>query len=244
MSLALNKPHLKLNLQGVTQLADGDFSLSESKQLSQFQSQLPKGVIVQGFDKDSPISLLLFKLSQKKVKIETIGVLSPAQNYFLLEKKIFPDSVWVRGSTKSLASIEVLATNFFKLDLIKRSLDTLIEIDVEMLPPNVFIAPEQVRLSAKFAEFSERVFKSPIVVNGLPKGYEVHFFPNRLEFIVAAPLEVLKELTAADFVLNVNFEDLFKTEEGFVVPEILYNNSLIYKTHLKSNAGVEFILSK
>lgn len=239
--LAFSNRQLELDLQGLSIDSKGRYFLQERIQLEQFSSQLGNSVQINGFSNNMPVAIKPHKLFKKKLAVHLEGFLHPASNYFVSNSKLYPDSVWVRGSQALLSKVDHVNTLPFKGDLLSVDLDTVLSLKVDS---GLSLSPSEIKLEATLKEFSEKVFYKAIHVKDAPSAYEIHFFPNKLAVVVAAPVEVLKQITAEDIDLFVSFETLKQGDLEFILPSVQSSNDAIHHLYLKEVTGVEFILTK
>ncbi len=239
--LAFSNRQLELDLQGLSIDAQGKYFLKERIQLEQLSGQLGNSVLINGFSNNIPVAINPHKLFKKKVAVHLEGLINPASNYFVSNSKLLPDSVWVRGSQNLLSKIDHVNTLPFRSDLLSVNLDTVLSLKKEQ---GVSFSPSEIKLEATLKEFSEKVFYKAIHVKDAPSAYEIHFFPNKLAVVVAAPVEILKQITAEDFDLFLSFEALKQGDLELVLPSVQSNNVAIHHLYLKEVTGVEYILTK
>lgn len=241
LSLGFGEQTLNLDLMALAENSKGNLFLSESNQLSQFSSQLGASVTISGFSTNVPIELKFYKLQKKKVPIVFKDIINVSSNRFIDFVKLSPDSVWLRGSEKQLSSLKHINSQSLNSKPLGASIDTLLgftDIDVFSVEPSKF------RLNVSVLEFSERSFLCEIMVKDTPENYDIHLFPEKLEVIVAAPIEALKSISSKDFEIYVSFKELLGLQSNIILPSLASKNSNIHSLHLKESKGVEFILTK
>jgi len=241
--LAFSKPDLGLNISGVSYDKNMGYLLSENNQLSQFQSQLGVSTAVSGFTANAPIVLSLFKLSEKKVVVRLMAETESKSNFFVVSQTLSQDSVVVRGSIDFLKFINEVETVSLNLSQLDRSIDTVVHLDWQKFDQKGFVLPEKLGLKIEVSEFSEIVIQSAIKVLNLPDYMKINFFPNSLPVIVAAPLELLKNISSQDIELHINYLDLIKGDKSVYLPSIKSLHEGIFKVKLQNKIGVEYILT-
>ncbi|NHF59299.1 hypothetical protein FK220_008105 [Flavobacteriaceae bacterium TP-CH-4] len=187
---------------------DGIFYISPTDCRRQLEKQLPTGVQLLDTDGDS-LFFKFYKVVSKKVPVIARTDLSFPQNYLMEGAlKIVPDSVIVKGPENEVDTITAVRTA--KTTLTDLTSDFLINSRLTKEPhlENTEYATETVEISGKVSRFSEKVIPLSITVVNLPEGVAIQLFPEKVEVLVKASLDRLKDLNADDFQVIADYASL------------------------------------
>ena len=243
LSLTLFKPLLVLDVNNAVLSSKGTYFLNESMQLAQFKSQIEEGIEVIGFEAGTPIVANFVKLAQRKMPIRLESDIKTAPNYYLKTVSLETDSVTVLGALSDISVLDIVATEKLMISQLNRSLDTLIPLKDISESGQLNFIPSRAKISIETASFSELSFKLNVKAIGLPAQYRVKFFPSQLSVIVAAPIELLRNISDTDVELYVEYP--FEKNQGtnVLTPRINIKNKGIFKAYLAESIGVEYILT-
>jgi hypothetical protein len=154
------------------------------------------------------IEINYYRLLQKELPVVINGTISPAQGYLLMNSiRIEPAQVVVYGGKDVLDSLRKIQT--VPLDYTITDKDWTVSAGLQM-PEGTQLSDNQVKLSVTIEEYTEKIFKLPVVCKNTPSNRRVHFFPSTVELSVSVGLSKYAQLTEPDFEIAVDYNDLIE----------------------------------
>lgn len=184
------------------------FYISPADYRRQMEQQLSGSVRIQEVDRDT-LFLELYALVSRKVPVEADVKLSLAQNFMMKGPvQIVPDSVLLRGPENEVSAITVVTTEPIEFNELQQSFSRNVSLLVPESASSVKLDADKVVLKGEVFRFSEKILQIPVTVLNLPENTDIKVFPNTIEVLCRAELEILKELQANQFILVVDFKDI------------------------------------
>ncbi|MDR1880145.1 MAG: YbbR-like domain-containing protein [Tannerellaceae bacterium] len=137
----------------------------------------------------------------------------------------------------TLRSVKTVHTEITRGDKTLTRLIQLQKID------GVSIEPNAVSITVPIEEFTEKTLEIPVVCTGTPSRYTIRTFPAVVKITGSVPLSRFKELTEADFSMQVSFDDMKQNVSG-VLPVRLTEKPDWVRNITVSPDSVEFILEQ
>ncbi len=218
------------------------FFLREQNYREQLTASLPGAMSIVRVNTDT-LFFDFSRLVSKKVPVEPDIDLGLAQN-FLLEKglKVVPDSVILTGPERELDTIQGIKTKTLEISDVSESFTRTVPL---VRPPSLSqtkYSASEVRLSAEVFRFSEKILEIPVEVIHLPEGTQIRTFPNTVEVLCKARLERLKEITASDFRVEADLDEV-QDASSFLTVRLVMRPEGVPSIQLLQNQ-VEYILKR
>lgn len=187
----------------------------------------------------SRISLDYSVLRSKKVPVIFDGEITTKANYLLDgDIEVKPDSVIAYSSKEILNKFNVAFTANKKFEGL--SSNTVINIRMKS-EKNIRFEPEIVQVKIPVAEFTQKQVTVPITCLNLPVGTNVVFFPSSATISFAVALSDFNKITADDFSLDLDYQDLVQTKGGVIRLRLTGSPSYIQNISIKPESS-EFII--
>lgn len=241
LSSRFTSGELPIDLSKVS-YARQEYFLPNQSYRDQIEAALPANMTVVQMGDDT-LFLNFSRLVSKKIPVYPNVGIQLAQNYLLDGPlKVVPDSVVLTGPEQELDTLERIYTEQTELTGIDESFSrTLKLVQPESLTNTRFDVGE-IQLSAEVFRFSEKIFEVAVDVINLPEGTQIRTFPNSVEVLCKARLEVLKDLTAADFKAIADLEEV-KENSAFLRVRLVGQPEGVPSSQLLQDR-VEFILKR
>jgi len=184
---------------------DESYYLTSDQIRIQLEAQLNNYSTLTDFESDF-IYFDFTSLETKKVSVRTLVDLSFAANHMLEGSiTVSPDTIQISGPKSQIDSIDIIETEVLKLDNLNDSFSKEVVLQLPKSLNGTSFANNVVRISGKVVKFSEQVIEVPVTVINLPEDVKVRTFPEIVEVRCQGTLEHLKELEAADFVVEADY---------------------------------------
>jgi hypothetical protein len=182
-------------------------------------------------------------LKTKKVPLLIEQNIEYASGFDVLDVlKSATDSIKLIGSEAVLKNIKAVNTKVLRLVDIKSDIKETIGLDTSQFS-NITFIPNTVEVYGKVKRFTEGRISVPIEMKNAPVGKTVNYFPKRIEVIYYVDLENFNNITANDFRVIVNFDNLKEETTRFLDLELVKTSTLLKNTKLSQNK-IEFIISE
>ncbi|WP_273567171.1 YbbR-like domain-containing protein [Maribacter halichondriae] len=190
------------------QKGDTGFFIPAATYRAQIEKQLPGSMALLEMDNE-PIYFDFLELGTKVIPVRPRILLNLAQNYLLDgELVVEPNIITIKGPLREIDTITEARTE--ELNLTDLTSDFSRGADIQIFPDlkNTTFSTTHVILKGRVARFSEKVLKVPVKVVNLPKGTEIRTFPNQVSIVVKAKIDVLKDITDADFQVIADYSSI------------------------------------
>ena len=149
-------------------------------------------------------------LMQKEVPVRINGKITPAPGYIFTDSlHIQPASVFIYGDKTNIDTIRYVLTKSITQENIRKNLD--LKIKLETLP-GIHISREEIRISSKIEEYTEKIFELPLICRNVPEKMNVRFFPSIVEVSCRIALSRYSQLTENDLTIDINYNDLLQNQ--------------------------------
>lgn len=208
----------------------------------QIESQLSGSITLLEVDRDT-LFLDFYKVELKEVPISPNISLNPAQNYLVDGKlKLEPSLISISGPKKELDLVNSVSTSEVELNEITEDFSIVVDLVLPEELKNLLLSEKKVRISGNVFRFSEKLIEIPVEVINLPEGTQIKTFPNTIAVLCKARIDLLKDISPADFKVVANFQDQRGENQNLQVSLIEKPND-VYSVQLMKNE-VEFILKR
>jgi len=180
-------------------------------------------------------------LHQKKIPVIYDGYVLLASGYILDgDLTVEPDSVLVYGSRAALDTLRYAHTLGDTLTNVTSDKKILIA----MRPAKgVKFMPNAVELSIPVDEFNQKEVEVPVICVNLPENLNIKFFPSSVKIPFFVGLKRYKDITAEDFKVIVNYDDIKDFRETSIPVRIAESPDYV-QTKLPIPSEVEFVLEQ
>lgn len=147
----------------------------------------------------------------KLVPVQLVGQVEAAPQYYISDTLFTPDSVLVYAPTNILKTITAAYTNPVAFDHIA---DTLHEpLSLAHVKGAKFV-PNQTDLILSVDSYTEKTVEVPILGINFPADKLLRTFPSKVLVTFQVGVSRFSQITAADFVATVSYEELLKLGAG------------------------------
>ena len=145
-------------------------------------------------------------LAQKELPVLINGTIAPASGYLFSDSiRIEPAQVTVYGSKEALDTLREIRTVPVNYSVVSK--EWTVSADLQS-PEGIHLSVNRVNLSVTMEEYTEKVFKLPVVCYNLPSNRKIHFFPSTVELGVKVGLSKYSQLSPSGFEIAVDYNDL------------------------------------
>lgn len=161
---------------------------------------------------------------------------------FLDSMYVEPREIWVQGAEDAVDTINEIFTR----KVILKNINSNLEIEVPLIKPlksgNITLETDKVIIKGNVARFSEKIIKLPVMVENIPSDINIRLFPDEIEIVCRAPIDVLKDINRQDFKIVCDY-NLRDANSPYLVPEIKSQPSFIKDVRLLQTK-VEFLINR
>ncbi|NJB69561.1 hypothetical protein GGR42_000023 [Saonia flava] len=242
LNFGLNRKKINLDLSTV-QNNGTKYFIPQQVYKRQIEKQLSSSIDLLDLDNDT-IFFDFFKLYIKEIPVVSNLGITLAQNHLLEgELLIKPSTISIRGPKSEIDTIMSVKTSSKVLS----DLNSDFSYPVTLVKPEGLLNTEYltgtVKISGIVSKFSEKIIDVPISIVNLPEGMGIQTFPNTVSILCKAKLDALKELSASDFLLTVDYAMIENNPNNTLPLQLVKIPNSIYSAH-PLEAEVEYILKK
>ena len=144
-----------------------------------------------------------FTEQEKSVVIAFDGDVQPANGYQLVgAPRLARTQMKIYGQDKALKAIDTIYTEPLTLKDISDTIQTTLAL---VAPKNVRLEYDTTTVQLIAEQFTEKKFKLPIHVTGVPEGARIRLFPNEAEVSVRMGTNHFSQVQASDIRLTCNY---------------------------------------
>lgn len=167
---------------------------------------------------------------KKRVRIQLLGNIVPAKNYYLSHVEFSPEKVTVYASNKLLDSIQYVNTEFLNIV----NFDDTVVCNVRLKGrKGVKLEPATVRLKLYPDILTEEHLEVPITTINKPEGIIIRTFPQRVSVKFTVGASMYRSIHPEDFKVAVDYKDITSH------PSDKCRLILVTKPHGVSNVSLE-----
>ena len=182
-------------------------------------------------------------LSSKVVPVRVSSELTFNAGYDVYGKlKQNVDSVKLVGLKEDLKRIDSIGTESLILKDISGDFEKSIGVK---LPEKIAIEiiPNEIHVTAEVKKFTEGELKVPIILENVPEGMEINFFPKEIELFYYVDLDNYKRISPEDFKVVCDFGAIANSDQQFLIPKIVQMPAYVKRSRLGAKR-IEFIILK
>ncbi|CCY03411.1 putative uncharacterized protein [Prevotella sp. CAG:924] len=142
---------------------------------------------------------------RKRVKIQLIGNIRPAKNYYLSHVEFSPESVTVYANKQALDSIRMIQTEF--QDIVNFD-DTVVRRVRLKAARGVKVTPSTVTLRLYPDILTEESMEVPITAINKPDDLIIRTFPPKVKVIFTVGVSMFRSIRPSDFVVVVDYKEI------------------------------------
>lgn len=194
---------LKINFNNYSR-TDGHGVVSAAELQRLVRQQLYRSTEIRSV-KPEKIDLYFNHGRSKKVPVMFRGKIGAAQNYFITNTKLVPDSVDVYATNDMLSSITFVTTEYTNRENVSSS-----EKNTVMLQKKngVKTVPDAVSLEIEADVLTENTFEVPVVAVNMPEGKVLRTFPSQVKVRFVVGSHLVDQVFPSDFRVEVDYRDL------------------------------------
>ncbi|MET2985029.1 YbbR-like domain-containing protein [Aureibaculum conchae] len=203
--------------------------------LPEIISQLLAGVEVFSIKPDT----LFYNIGEgvsKNVKITTNLEIEYQSGYNLFgDLKIEPNEVTISGP-------EILIDSILEVETQKKIVEN-VNTDFEVTVPliqldkksKVTYSVDKIKVSGVVDKFTEARFTIPVVVDNLPKNYNIDIFPDNVEIVFQVGISDYNKINKNDFKISCDYERSKKDGLNYLIPKVVLKPSYISDIRIMPN---------
>lgn len=199
------------------------------------QSQLLSDVEVFSIKPDT----LFYNIGQgitKTVAIETDLEIEYRSGYNLSGNlKIEPSEITISGPEILIDSILKVQTQKKTIKDVNADFEVLIPIQKTGKKSKVTYSVNEVNVSGVVNKFTEARFTVPIIVENLPKDYDINTFPDEVEIIFQVGISDYNKINKNDFKVSCDYERSKKDGLNYLIPKVVLKPSYISDIRIVPN---------
>ncbi|ASV31990.1 CdaR family protein [Maribacter cobaltidurans] len=242
IGFGIRKKNIQINLAEVRKKNDQYF-IPPSVYRRQVQSQLSNDMELLEMDNDT-IFVKFTSLESKEVPVLPRLNITYAKNHALMDSLLIePRTITINGPKTQIDTIESVRTSYMELLNVETDFSQKLTVVKSRELQDTNFEPSSVTISGKVYRFSEQVFDVPVVMRNLPDSVQVRMFPDVVQVVCQAPLDILKDISPEDFLVVADYNQIVGGDQN-VLPLILEEKpENINNADLRSKE-IEFILKK
>jgi YbbR domain-containing protein len=227
----------KLQLGEFIQQANGEVHLTTDILRSRIQDLLPGSTNIQKILPEE----IFFTYHIQHTKLVPVHIQADVdvapQHQMIGDVELSQDSVRIFGANEVIDSILYIATD----SIIVRDLRDSVCITTGLVTPqNVRVVPNQISAQWHAEPFTEKSFKLPIKVVGLPKGERIRLFPQKADVTVRVGISNYTALQAKDIQLFCQYPE---HDCQALLLQVKTTKPYIYNIRI-SPSSVEYIIER
>ena len=194
---------LKINFNNYSK-SDGHGVVSAAELQRLVRQQLYKSTEIRAI-KPEKIDLYFNHGLHKKVPVMFRGKIDAAQNYFITQTRLMPDSVDVYATKDMLNSITFATTEYTSCEDVSKSQ----KMPVSLQRTNgVKFVPSTVSLEIDADVLTEGTFEVPVVAVNMPEGKVLRTFPSQVKVRFVVGSHMVDQIYPNDFRVEVDYQEI------------------------------------
>lgn len=178
--------------------------------------------------------------ARKRIAVRLDGELRPAENYYITQMRLSPDSVTVYAEESAFDSIAAVFTETQSIRNLKESQE--LQVPLQGIT-GAKIEPKVVKLKISVEQLTEVTLNVPVQPINMPEGMLLKTFPARVDIVAAVGIERSKKLKAEQFAVVADYNDLPEDPSEKLKLRIYMQPSGVVKTTIKENM-VDYVIEK
>jgi hypothetical protein len=242
IGFGIRKKSIQINLSDVRKKGER-FYIPSSLYRKQIRNQLSNNMELLEMDNDT-IFVNFAMLESKEVPVLPRLNISFAKNHALMDSLVIePEMIVVNGPKSQIDTIETVFTTYTELLNLTSDFTKKITLVKSRELTKTNFEPAMVTISGKVYKFSEHVFEVPVTMLNLPDSVQVRMFPDVVQVVCQAPLEVLKRISPEDFLVSADYEKIQESDQNMLTLILREKPENINSAVLRPEE-IEFILKK
>lgn len=242
IGFGIRKKNIQINLSEVKK-SEGRYYIPPSVYRRQIQSQLSNDMELLEMENDT-IFIKFTTLESKEVPVIPRVNITFATNHALLDSlKISPRKIMVKGPQTQIDTIQSVKTSFTELMNIDTDFSRQVTLVKSRDLEETSFEPSRITISGKVFRFSEQVFEVPVTMLNLPDSVQVRMFPDVVNVVCQAQLEILKDITPGDFLITADYGQVEGSDQN-ILPLVIKEKPNKLNNALLRTKEIEFILKK
>ena len=238
----VKKKNIRINLSEVRK-KDERYFIPPSVYRKQIQGQLSNDMELLEMDNDT-IFVKFNPLESKKVPVLSRLNITFAKNHALLDSLVItPETIVVNGPKSQIDTIQAVYTSYTEMLNVTTDFSERVSLVKSRGLAETNFDPPSVTISGKVYRFAEQVFEVPVTMLNLPDSLQVRMFPDVVQVICQAPLDVLKQISATDFLITADYDKIEENNQNMLSLVLREKPEKINNAVLKTQE-IEFILKK
>lgn len=180
----------------------------------------------------------LEKKYSKKVPIVVNLNADFQQGYQLTELVVKPDSVMAWGFKSAIDSLNAVFISFSEKKYVKKSFEEIYKLkNTDFINFNT----DKITVNAMVDKMSEQLVKVPVRILNVPDDSQIKIFPTEVTILCSGDLDILKNITPEDIVVEADYKD---TEKGTFLPLVIRTKLKRVKLSFLEEGRVDFLIRK
>ena len=219
---------LKINFANYSK-SDGHGVVSAAELQRLIRQQLYKSTDIRGI-KPEKIDLYFNHGLHKKVPVMFRGKIEAAQNYFITQTKLVPDSVDVYATNDMLNSITFVTTEYTS----REDVSTSERQPVQLLKKSgVKLVPPAVSLEIDADVLTESTFEVPVVAVNMPEGKVLRTFPSQVKVRFVVGSHLVDQVFPSDFRVEVDYHEIENASSDKCTLKLVAKPELVIRASLE-----------
>ena len=194
---------LKINFSNYSK-TDGHGVVTGAELMRLVRQQLYKSTEVRSV-KPEKIELFFNHGLHKKVPVMFRGKIGAAQNYFITQTKLVPDSVDVYATNDMLNSITFVTTEYTSREKVSTSEKKQVSLQKKN---GVKMVPDAVSLEIEADVLTESTVEVPVVAVNMPEGKVLRTFPSQVKVRYVVGSQLVDQVFPRGFRVEADYRDL------------------------------------
>ncbi|RRQ48488.1 YbbR-like domain-containing protein [Maribacter algicola] len=242
IGFGIRKKNIQINLAEVRK-RNGRYFIPPSVYKKQVQAQLSSDMELLEMDNDT-IFVEFTPLQSKEVPVIPRLNITLAKNHALMDSLVIePKMILIKGPKNQIDTVQSVHTSYVELLNLDADFSqklTLVK-SRELVETN--FEPFQVTITGKVYRFSEQVFDVPVTIFNLPDSVKVRMFPDVVQVVCQAKLDILKDISPDDFMVVADYGQVGERNQN-VLSLILKEKPEKINNAILKTKEVEFILKR
>lgn len=242
IGFGIRKKNIQINLADVRK-RNGRYFIPPSVYKKQVQAQLSSDMELLEMDNDT-IFVGFTPLESKEVPVIPRLNITFEKNHALMDSLVVePKAILIKGPKNQIDTVQSVHTSYVELLNVDADFSqklTLVK-SRELVETN--FEPSQVTITGKVYRFSEQVFEVPVTIFNLPDSVKVRMFPDVVQVVCQAKLEILKGISPDDFMVVADYGQVGERNQN-VLSLILKEKPEKINNAILKTKEVEFILKR
>ncbi len=178
--------------------------------------------------------------ARKRIAVRMDGEFRPAENYFITQTQVYPDSVTVYAEESAFDTIKAVFTETQSMHNLKESQN--LQVALQSIT-GAKIEPKIVKLKVNVEQLTEVTLNVPVQPINMPEGMLLKTFPARVDVVAAVGIERSKKLRPEQFAVVADFKDLPEDPSQKLKLRVYMQPTGVVKTTIKENM-VDYVIEK